>query len=69
MEAQSANALRLATWLERQPQVARVFYPGASKSHPQHALALRQQAAAAIVSVEITGGARLPPGRLSITAR
>lgn len=56
MEAQSANALRLATWLERQPQVARVFYPGL-ESHPQHALALRQQGSGgAIVSVEITGG-------------
>jgi O-succinylhomoserine sulfhydrylase len=42
MQAQSANALALATWLEAQPQVARVYYPGL-KSHPQHALAMRQQ--------------------------
>ena len=42
MQAQSANALLLATWLEAQPQVARVYYPGL-KSHPQHALAMRQQ--------------------------
>ena len=42
MQAQSANALALAVWLEVQPQVARVYYPGL-KSHPQHALAMRQQ--------------------------
>ncbi len=42
MQAQSANALALATWLEVQPQVARVHYPGLA-SHPQHALAMRQQ--------------------------
>ena len=42
MQAQSANALALATWLEAQPQVARVYYPGL-KSHPQHELAMRQQ--------------------------
>ena len=42
MEAQSANALALAQWLEAQPQVARVYYPGLT-SHPQHALAMRQQ--------------------------
>ena len=42
MQAQSANALALATWLEAQPQVARVYFPGL-KSHPQHALAMRQQ--------------------------
>jgi O-succinylhomoserine sulfhydrylase len=42
MQAHCANALALATWLEAQPQVARVYYPGL-KSHPQHALAMRQQ--------------------------
>ena len=42
MQAQSLNALALATWLEAQPQVARVYFPGL-KSHPQHALAMRQQ--------------------------
>ncbi|MCV4677478.1 PLP-dependent transferase, partial [Escherichia coli] len=35
MQAQSANALELARWLEAQPWVARVFYPGLP-SHPQH---------------------------------
>jgi O-succinylhomoserine sulfhydrylase len=42
MDAHSANALGLARWLEQQPNVARVFYPGLP-SHPQHALAMRQQ--------------------------
>ena len=56
MEAQSANALSLAQWLEAQPQVARVFYPGLP-SHPQHELALRQQkSGGAIVSFEVKGG-------------
>jgi O-succinylhomoserine sulfhydrylase len=39
---QTASALRLATWLEQQPAVARVRYPYLP-SHPQHELALRQQ--------------------------
>ena len=56
MERQSANALTLARWLEAQPGVARVHYPGLA-SHPQHALAQRQQkAAGAIVSFEVAGG-------------
>ncbi|QJC57320.1 O-succinylhomoserine sulfhydrylase [Polaromonas vacuolata] len=42
MQAQSAGALELATWLEAQPAVARVYYPGLA-SHPQHELAMRQQ--------------------------
>jgi len=55
MKQQSANALELAQWLEQQPQVARVYYPGLS-SHPQHALAMKQQASGgAIVSFEVKG--------------
>ena len=42
MQAQSARALELATWLEQQPRVERVFYPGLV-SHPQHELAMAQQ--------------------------
>ncbi|XVJ70549.1 MAG: O-succinylhomoserine sulfhydrylase [Rhizobacter sp.] len=42
MQAHSQQALALATWLEEQPQVERVFYPGL-KSHPQHELAMAQQ--------------------------
>ncbi|CAN7473106.1 aminotransferase class I/II-fold pyridoxal phosphate-dependent enzyme [Pseudorhodoferax sp. LjRoot39] len=41
MERINANALALAAWLERQPQVERVHYP-LLESHPQHALARRQ---------------------------
>lgn len=41
MERHCSNALALAQWLEQQPQVKRVRYPGLP-SHPQHALALRQ---------------------------
>jgi len=56
IEAQAANALRLATWLEAQPQVARVFYPGLP-SHPQYELAKTQQkSGGAIVSFEVKGG-------------
>lgn len=55
MQAQSAAALQLAQWLEAQANVARVYYPGLP-SHPQHALAMRQQAAGgAIVSFEVKG--------------
>ncbi len=42
VKAQCDNALTVARWLEAQPQVARVFYPGLP-SHPQHELAMRQQ--------------------------
>ncbi len=56
MQAQSANALELARRLEAHPAVARVFYPGLA-SHPQHALAMRQQASGgAIVAFEVEGG-------------
>ncbi len=41
MERHCSNALALAEWLERQPKVARVRYPGLA-SHPQHELAIRQ---------------------------
>ena len=40
--AHSARALELARWLQTQPGVARVYYPGL-ESHPQHALAMQQQ--------------------------
>ena len=41
MERHCSSALALAQWLESQPQVARVHYPGLP-SHPQHELAGRQ---------------------------
>lgn len=42
MRAHCENTIKVAQWLEAQPQVARVFYPGLP-SHPQHELAMRQQ--------------------------
>jgi len=56
MKAQSASALQLAQWLEAQPQVARVYYPGLA-SHPQHALAMRQQSGlgGALLSFDLRG--------------
>ncbi|CAN1515897.1 MetC Cystathionine beta-lyases/cystathionine gamma-synthases [Methylophilaceae bacterium] len=61
MDAHAGNALALATWLEQQPGVARVYYPGLS-SHPQHALALRQQSSGGgIVSFEVRAKAGQTP--------
>ncbi|WP_399681527.1 O-succinylhomoserine sulfhydrylase [Xenophilus sp.] len=42
VKAQCESTLAIARWLEAQPQVARVYYPGLP-SHPQHELAMRQQ--------------------------
>lgn len=56
VEAQSAAALELAQWLEKQPRIERVYYPGLA-SHPQYALAKKQQkGAGAIVSFDVKGG-------------
>lgn len=56
MDAHSRNALALAQWLETQPAVARVLYPGLP-SHPQHALAMTQQkTGGGIVAFELKGG-------------
>jgi cystathionine beta-lyase/cystathionine gamma-synthase len=41
MDRHASNALALAAWLERQPGVQRVLYPGLP-SHPQHEVARRQ---------------------------
>jgi len=56
MQAHSAAALELAEWLEKQPEVKRVFYPGL-QSHPQHALAKQQQSGfGGLLSFELNGG-------------
>jgi O-succinylhomoserine sulfhydrylase len=56
MQAHSENALAIARWLEQQPAVARVYYPGL-ESHPQHALAQRQQSGfGGLLSFELKGG-------------
>lgn len=56
MQAQSANALALAQWLETHPSVTRVYYPGLA-SHGQHALAMRQQSGlgGAVLSFDVRG--------------
>ena len=56
MQAQSQRALELARWLEVHPRVARVYYPGL-ESHPQHALAMRQQSGlgGAVLSFDVKG--------------
>jgi O-succinylhomoserine sulfhydrylase len=56
MAAQSERALALAQWLEAHPAVQRVYHPGLA-SHPQHALAMRQQngCGGAVVSFIVTG--------------
>ena len=56
IEAHSSNALQMAQWLEAQPNVTSVFYPGLA-SHPPHALAQRQQkSGGGIVTFEVKGG-------------
>jgi len=56
MRAQSDAALQLAHWLETEPGVQHVFYPGLA-SHPQHELAMRQQSGSggAVVSFIVEG--------------
>jgi O-succinylhomoserine sulfhydrylase len=57
LHAQSERALQLAQWLEAQPGVERVYHP-ALPSHPQHALAMRQQSGlgGAVVAFNVRGG-------------
>src|SRR5580693_4670351 len=57
MERHCANALAVAQFLEQQPQVERVYYPGLA-SHPQHALAKAQMAGGfgGIVTAVLRGG-------------
>lgn len=56
MQAHCDRAFELAQWLESQPAVAKVHYPGLV-SHAQHELARRQQSHfGAVVSFELRGG-------------
>jgi len=56
MEAHCRNAQQVAEWLEQQPLVEQVFYPGL-KSHPQHELACRQQSGfGGVLSFRVRGG-------------
>ena len=56
MERHCANALQIAHWLEEQPGVDKVIYPGLP-SHPQHALATSQMRGfGGIVTAVLKGG-------------
>lgn len=58
MDRHAANALALASWLERQDGVRRVFYPGLA-SHPQRAVAerqFRQGNGGGMLAFEVVGG-------------
>jgi len=56
VERQNASALRIARWLEGQPAVAGVFYPGL-ESHPQHDVARRQMRGyGGVLSFMLKGG-------------
>lgn len=56
MQRHCENALELANWLDRHPQVEKVIYPGL-KSHPQHGLAKQQMSDfGGMISILIKGG-------------
>lgn len=56
MQAHCTNALLLAKWLEVNPKVERVHYPGLA-SHPQYALGQKQQTGSGgVLSFEVRGG-------------
>ena len=57
MERHCANAMHIAAWLEKQPKVERVVYPGLA-SHPQHLLAAKQmnRRYGGMVTVILKGG-------------
>lgn len=56
MKAHCENARQLAEFLDAHPAVTKVYYPGLA-SHPQHALAARQQSGfGGVLSFEVQGG-------------
>lgn len=56
MEKINANAIIVAEYLEKHPQIARVFYPGLP-SHPQHELAKKQMTGfGGMIAFELKGG-------------
>lgn len=63
MERHSENAMKIATWLEAHPKIAKVIYPGL-KSHPQHAIAKKQMRAfggmiSAVIKGSLSDAARM----------
>jgi len=65
VRAQTAAALQLATWLEAQPQIARVRYPFLA-SHPQHDLARAQMSGGGTV---VTFDLAVPEGTVPDVAK
>ena len=56
VERQNANAMAVATFLQKHPRVRQVFYPGL-ESHPHHDLAARQMRGfGGVLAFEIEGG-------------
>jgi cystathionine gamma-lyase len=56
MERHNASGMKIAKWLETQPGVEKVVYPGLP-SHPQHALAARQMSGfTGMITFFIEGG-------------
>lgn len=56
LERHCANAQALAEWLEKQPAIERVLYPGLP-SHPQYAIAKKQMAAGgSLMALALRGG-------------
>jgi len=55
MDAHSHNALAIAQWLESQAAIEKVYYSGLP-SHPQHALAAKQQRSfGGVLSFQVAG--------------
>jgi cystathionine beta-lyase/cystathionine gamma-synthase len=53
---QNETALEIARWCERNPRIARTFYPGL-ESHPDHAIAVRQMSGfGGMVTIDLAGG-------------
>ncbi|KMN47154.1 cystathionine beta-lyase, partial [Chromobacterium violaceum] len=68
IEQHNRNGLAIARWLEAQPWVEKVLYPGL-ESHPQHALARRQmQGYGGIVSFYLNGDVKAFLARLKLFA-
>ena len=58
MDQQSDNAIKLATYLEKNKNISKVYYPGL-KSHPQYKIALKQQSSGgAVLSFVVKGEQR-----------
>ena len=56
MYAHSRNAGELAAWLEQQPAVGRVYYPGLASDTQNRLAAAQQKAPGGILSFEVAGG-------------